>query len=84
MLTLTNEFSTVIIKKIQTRNGERLPISAPRLGYSVGLDPRELEDLTCQPVETFSQLPATPFGSDEDGVEARPLSDLTLFGGKHG
>lgn len=83
MLTLTNEFTTVTVEKIATRNGERLRISSPRLGYSVVLDPLELEALTWQPVETFSRLLATPFGPDEDGVEARPLSDLILFGGEH-
>ncbi|MCS7057985.1 MAG: dihydrodiol dehydrogenase [Meiothermus sp.] len=84
MFTLTNEFTTVTIEKVQTRNGERLRISAPRLGYSVELDPLELEALTWQPVETFSRLLSTPFGPDEEGVEARPLSDLILFGGEHG
>ncbi|RIH82464.1 hypothetical protein Mlute_02485 [Meiothermus luteus] len=84
MFTLTNEFTTVTIEKVQTRNGERLRISAPRMGYSVELDPLELEALTWQPVETFSRLLSTPFGPDEDGVEARPLSDLILFGGEHG
>ncbi|RDI94795.1 dihydrodiol dehydrogenase [Meiothermus sp. QL-1] len=83
MLTLTNEFTTVLVEKIQTRNGERLRISAPRMGYSVELDPLELEALTWQPVETFSRLLSTPFGPDEEGVEARPLSDLILFGGEH-
>ncbi|GIW23998.1 MULTISPECIES: hypothetical protein [Thermaceae] len=84
MFTLTNEFTTVTIEKVQTRNGERLRISAPRMGYSVELDPLELEALTWQPVETFSRLLSTPFGPDEEGVEARPLSDLILFGGEHG
>jgi hypothetical protein len=84
VFTLTNEFTTVTIEKVQTRNGERLRISAPRMGYSVELDPLELEALTWQPVETFSRLLSTPFGPDEEGVEARPLSDLILFGGEHG
>ncbi|WP_038072338.1 hypothetical protein [Thermus scotoductus] len=83
MLTLTNEFTTVIVEKVQTRNGERLRISSPRLGYSIDLDPLELEALTWQTVETFSQLLRTPYGPDEDEAEMRPLSDLILFGGEH-
>lgn len=83
MLTLTNEFTTVIIEKVYTRNGERLRISSPRLGCSIDLDPLELEALTWQTVETFSQLLRTPYGPDEDGAEMRPLSDLILFGGEH-
>jgi hypothetical protein len=83
VLTLTNEFTTVTVEKIATRNGERLRITSPRLGYSIELDPLELESLTWQTVETFSRLLSTPYGPDEDGVEARPLSDLILFGGEH-
>jgi len=83
LLTLTNEFTTVIIEKVHTRNGERLRISSPRLGYSIDLDPLELEALTWQTVETFSHFFRTPYGPDEDGAEMRPLSDLILFGGEH-
>ncbi|ADW21766.1 MULTISPECIES: hypothetical protein [Thermus] len=80
-MTLSNEFTTVIVEKIQTRNGERLRITSPRLGYSIDLDPLELEALTWQTVETFSRLLHTPYGPEEEGVEVRPLSDLVLFGG---
>jgi len=83
LLTLTNEFTTVIIEKVHTHNGERLRISSPRLGYSIDLDPLELEALTWQTVETFSHLLRTPYGPDEDSAEMRPLSDLILFGGEH-
>ncbi|BCZ95729.1 MULTISPECIES: dihydrodiol dehydrogenase [Thermus] len=81
MITLTNEFTTVVVEKVLTRNGERLRISSPRLGYSVELDPLELEALTWQPVNTFSRLLATPYGPEDEGVEVLPLSDLLLFGG---
>jgi hypothetical protein len=82
LLTPTNEFTTIIIEKVHTHNGERLRISLPRLGYSIDLDPLELEALTWQTVETFYVL-RTPYGPDEDGAEMRPLSDLILFGGEH-
>jgi len=78
-LTLSNEFTTVQVRKVRTRNGERLEISAPRLGYTILLDPLELESLTWQDVHTFSRLLQTPYGPEEDGVEPRPLSDLILF-----
>lgn len=83
MITLANEFTTVTVEKVLTRNGERLRISSPRLGYSIDLDPLELEALTWQTVETFSRLLSTPYGPGEDGVEMRPLSDLILFGEEH-
>ncbi|AEV16359.1 hypothetical protein TCCBUS3UF1_13170 [Thermus sp. CCB_US3_UF1] len=82
MITLSNEFTSVTIEKVQTGNGERLRISAPRLGYSIDLDPLELEALTWQTVETFSRLLQTPYGPEEEGVEVRPFSDLVLFGGE--
>lgn len=83
MFTLTNEFTSVKVEKIATRNGERLRITSLRMGYSVDLDPLELEALTWQTIETFSQLLSTPYGPDEGGVETRPLSDLILFGSEH-
>jgi hypothetical protein len=83
LLTLTNVFTTIIIEKVHTHNGERLRISLPRLGYSIDLDPLELEALTWQTVETFSNVLRTPYGPDEDGAEMRPFSDLILFGGEH-
>lgn len=57
-----NEFTLVQVREVQTRNGERLEISSPRLGYSIRLDPLELESLTWQPTEMFSKLLADPFG----------------------
>ncbi|WP_114314080.1 dihydrodiol dehydrogenase [Thermus caldifontis] len=80
-MTLSNEFTTVIVEKIRTRNGERLRITSPRLGYSIDLDPLELEALTWQTVDTFSRLLHTPYGPEEEGVDVHPLSDLVLFGG---
>ncbi|AFV77213.1 hypothetical protein Theos_2221 (plasmid) [Thermus oshimai JL-2] len=82
MIILTNEFTTVTIEKVRTGQGERVRITSPRTGYSIDLDPLELEALTWQSPETFSRLLATPFGPEEEGVEGRPLSDLILFGGE--
>lgn len=64
--TITNEFAEVRIRKVATHNGERLEISSSRLERSVRLCPLECESLTWQPLELFSQLLATPFGSEDD------------------
>jgi hypothetical protein len=57
-----NEFALVKVRKIWTRNGERLEITAPKLGYRIRLDALELESLTWQTSETFSKFLETPFG----------------------
>ena len=59
---LTNEFATVRVRRVYTRNGVRLEISSPRLGRSIQLDPLSLESLTWQPMETFSEFLRHPFG----------------------
>ena len=58
-----NEFAVVRVCKIWTRNGERLEIMAPKLGYSIRLDPIELESLTRQTTETFAKFLAMTYGS---------------------
>ncbi|CAM3486041.1 dihydrodiol dehydrogenase [Hydrogenibacillus schlegelii] len=73
-LEVANEFTVVHVQKVKTRNGERLEIYSPRLGYRIQLDPLELESLTWQTTETFSRFLETPFGPG--AVEARSLSDL--------
>ena len=73
-LEITNEFTTARVRKVWTRNGERLEVHSPRLGSTVLLDPLELESLTWQTPETFSRLLEDPYGPEH--VEARPLSDL--------
>jgi hypothetical protein len=41
---------------VQTRNGERLEIEAPKIGMRIRLDAVELESLTWQTPETLSEL----------------------------
>lgn len=55
-LLIANEFADVVVRRVMTRNGMRLEISAPRTGTSVHLDALELEGLTRQPKELFSSL----------------------------
>ena len=61
-LEIANEFAFVRVCKVWTRNGERLEITAPRLGYQIRLDPLELESISWQTEETFSRLLENPFG----------------------
>jgi len=60
--TIANEFATVTVEKVYTRNGERLEIASARLGYRIQLDPLELESLSWQPKDTFSQFLYYPYG----------------------
>ncbi len=76
-LTISNEFTTVQVREVRTRNGQRIEIRSPRLGLSIRLDPLQLESLTWQDASTFSELLRTPYGPEEDLAEGfRPMSDL--------
>jgi len=63
-LELANEYAAVQVRKVQTRQGVRLEIVAPRLGRGIRLCPLELEALTWQSHELFSELLQTPFGPE--------------------
>jgi hypothetical protein len=61
-LTLGNEFAEIRVCRVETRNGSRLLIEAPRSGQWVALCPLELEALTWQNPQTFSAMIGKPFG----------------------
>ena len=63
-LELANEYALVRVRKVQTGNGIRLEIFAPRLGRAIRLCPVELESLTWQSHDTFSAFLETPFGPE--------------------
>jgi hypothetical protein len=65
-LELANEFAEVRVRKVSTRNGVRLEISAPKMGSRILLCPLELETLTWQSHEAFSKALATPFGPEPE------------------
>lgn len=65
-LEIANEFGLARVRKVNTRNGERLEISAPKLERRILLDPLELESLTWQTPETFSEFLKTPFGPEPE------------------
>lgn len=62
---LANEFATVTVEVVPTGHGVRLRISSGRLGRSIDLDPLELETLTWQTHDLFTELLADPFGPEE-------------------
>ncbi len=74
-LTITNEFTSVRVRKVSTRNGERLEVHSAKLGFTILLDPLELESLTWQTPDTFCGFLEQPYGPEEV-TGARPLSDL--------
>jgi hypothetical protein len=71
---VANEFTTARVRKVLTRNGERLEIHSPKLGTTILLDPLELESLTWQTTETFSRMLEDPYGPED--VQPRALSEL--------
>ena len=73
-LRATNEFTSVEVRAVRTRNGERIEVRSRKMDTSVLLDPLELESLTWQTHESLSRLLEHPYGPEE--VDARPLSSL--------
>ena len=61
-IVVANEFATVHVRKVYTRNGARLEVHSPKLGYRIRLNPIELDSLTWQSVQTFSKFLETPYG----------------------
>ncbi|MEM6108106.1 dihydrodiol dehydrogenase [Mycobacterium sp. 050272] len=55
-LTVANEFTEVVIQRVDTRNGSRLLIRAPRTGRWISLDALEVEALTWQNPATMAAM----------------------------
>ncbi|TAM66398.1 dihydrodiol dehydrogenase [Mycobacterium sp.] len=73
-ITIANEFTEVVVRRVDTRNGSRLLISAPRSGQWITLDALEVEALTWQNPRTLAAmvgnshaplLPDDPEGRDD-------------------
>ena len=64
---IANEFTGVRVRKVRTRNGERLEIAVPKSGYRILLDAMQLEIIAAQQPEKFTELFARKLGSYEDG-----------------
>ena len=71
-LVVQNEFTSVRVRKIRTRNGERLEISSFRVPHTIRLDALVLESLTWRDVLELGAGLETPFGP---GGNATPRSE---------
>ncbi|MEZ0366161.1 dihydrodiol dehydrogenase [Mycobacterium sp. pUA109] len=74
-LTVANEFAEVQIRRVDTRNGSRLLITAPKSGRWISLDALEVEALTRQNPRTLAAMVGTGDGpllpDDPDDEPAR-------------
>lgn len=61
-ISIANEFTEVLIQRVDTRNGSRLLISAPKTGRSISLDALEIEALTRQNTRTLAAMVGNPDG----------------------
>ena len=72
-LTVANEFTEVVVRRVDTRNGSRLLITAPKTGRWISLDALEVEALTWQNPRTLAAMVGNPDGPLlPDGGEAQP------------
>lgn len=55
-LALGNEFTEVVVRRVDTRNGSRLLICAPKSGRWISLDALEVEALTRQNTRTLAAM----------------------------
>lgn len=62
---VANEFTGVVVRKVVTRNGERLELTVPKYGYRTLLDAMQLEIISTLSPEEFSELFARRLGSHE-------------------
>jgi hypothetical protein len=75
-LTVANEFTEVVVRRVDTRNGSRLLITAPRTGQWISLDALEVEALTRQNTRTLTAMVGNSYGpllpDEPDKGEAGP------------
>jgi hypothetical protein len=71
---VTNEFTSVRVRKIRTRNGEQLEIESVRLPHAIRLDALVLESLTWRSVRELGAGLETPFGPDRAAADEDPGS----------
>jgi hypothetical protein len=75
-LTVANEFTEVVVRRVDTRNGTRLLISAPRSGQWISLDALEVEALTWQNPRTLAAMVGNSFApllpDEPDTSERQP------------
>jgi hypothetical protein len=62
---IANEFSCVHVRKVSTRNGERLEIDCKKSNHKILLDAMQLEAITLLKPEHFSKIFEMDFGVEE-------------------
>ncbi len=60
-----NEFTGVQVRKVWTRNGERLQLWVPARNYTILLDAMQLEIISAQDAAEFSTLFARKLGAGD-------------------
>jgi hypothetical protein len=55
-LAVANEFTEVVVRRVDTRNGSRLLITSPKTGQWITLDALEVEALTWQNASTLAAM----------------------------
>ena len=70
VIVVANEFATVTVRKVLTRNGERLEIASLGRESAVRLDAIALEALTWSNALTVGEALSTPLGPEEADPEA--------------
>ncbi|QOW01558.1 hypothetical protein [Rhodococcus pyridinivorans] len=75
IIQIANEFTVIQVGYTRTGSGERLVVTSPRLGFQTHLDPLQLESLTWQTPDMYSELLDTPYGPGSE-LKASPLSAL--------
>lgn len=60
-----NEFTGVQVRKVWTRNGERLQLWVPARNYTILLDAMQLEIISAQDADEFSTLFARKLGAGD-------------------
>ncbi len=70
-LTVANEFAEAMVRRVDTRNGSRLLVVAPKSGRWITLDALEVEALTWQNPRTLAAMVGNinaPLLPDEDNA----------------
>lgn len=65
-ISVSSEFAHAKLTVVENDGMEKLEIEAPKLGYDIRLGTRELEWLTLQDHERFSEWLETPFGPESE------------------
>lgn len=63
-VSIANEFTGVTLRKVLTRNGERIELLVPKSGKSILLDAMQLEILAAQKPERFTELFRAQLGAE--------------------